>query len=134
MNSSQGKGIMRTGITSFAYFPISLANPKNLSSIYATAEEEVKAMKAKGIPGLSEQLDIQIEALRDPQSPDCELIAFPGLSNRRGEIEMEPNPKSTMLMNELDTGTPEPGKSYVSMFGMLNHPLSRGFIVCSHPF
>ncbi|KAF8153936.1 GMC oxidoreductase [Crassisporium funariophilum] len=105
-----GKGLQRTAIASFSYFPVSAANPKDTPAIIDKLEEEVKARDAKGeLPaGLKEQLDIQIAVLRDDTLPDCEIAAFPGFFT--------------------SSSKPEPGKSYITILPMVNHPISRGTI------
>ncbi|KAJ3512055.1 hypothetical protein NLJ89_g3742 [Agrocybe chaxingu] len=106
---ADGKGLFRTGITSFAYVPLAVANPNGAPAFYEKAAAEVEALKAKGLhPGLAEQLDIQLDILRDETQPEFELVAFPAFFT--------------------GISKPEPGKSYVSILGMLNHPLSRGTI------
>jgi len=53
-------------------------------------------------------LDKQIESLANPKVPDLEIIGFPGYFTT--------------------VTAPEPGKSYVTILFVLNHPLSRGTI------
>ncbi|KAF9040114.1 GMC oxidoreductase [Panaeolus papilionaceus] len=106
----QRKGMHRVGITSFAYFPLSAADAAAASNMVQQLDEEIKSQKASSSlkPGLAEQLEIQLEILKDDTLPDIEIVAFPGLF----------------------TGitAPEPGRSYVTMLCVLNHPISRGTI------
>ncbi|RDB23961.1 Versicolorin B synthase [Hypsizygus marmoreus] len=106
----EGKGIYRTGVTSFAYFPLSLINSDGARALLGATEKQIQELKdmSGAVPGLQDQLDIQLATLRDETLPDMEVIAFPGLFS--------------------GTLTPEPGKNYVSLLAVLNHPLSRGTI------
>ncbi|KAJ7468734.1 GMC oxidoreductase [Mycena latifolia] len=103
---AMGRGPQRMGITSFAYFPLSAATLE-ASSLIARATADLKARRDLP-PGLQDQLDLQLECLRDDSAPDLELVAFPGFF--------------TAL------STPEPNKSYITLLSVLNHPLSRGTI------
>jgi hypothetical protein len=78
--SSLGKGIMRLGITSFAYPSLSTANPKDFLSIYTKLAKSIEERKKSGNlpPGLAEQLDMQLAAVKNAAIPDLELVAFPG--------------------------------------------------------
>ncbi|KAJ7157930.1 GMC oxidoreductase [Mycena crocata] len=116
---TEGRGPQRSGITSFAYiFPTYFP----LSS--ATSEAPVLLERAAGTvkdtgkfpPGLQEQLDLQIMCLQDDSAPDIELVAFPAFFTA--------------------ISAPEPGKSYLTILAVLNHPLSRGTIHAksSNPF
>lgn len=73
----------RIGITSFAYIPISAAtSASETQRLYEKAEADVekqkKALGDKVPPGLTEQLELQLKALKDNTLPDLEFIAFPG--------------------------------------------------------
>ncbi|KAJ7024174.1 GMC oxidoreductase [Mycena alexandri] len=99
---AEGRGPQRMGITSFAYFSLSAAT----ADAPALVERAAADVLASGHlpPGLREQLDLQITCLKDDAGVDLELIAFPGFS------------------------TASPDKSYCTVMGFLNHPLSRGTI------
>lgn len=101
-----GRGPLRMGITSFAYFPLSAATSE-ASALIDRAALNLEARKEYP-PGLKDQLDIQMECLRDNSTPDLELVAFPSFF--------------TAL------SIPEPNKSYITLLAVLNHPLSRGTI------
>ncbi|KAJ7145705.1 GMC oxidoreductase [Mycena epipterygia] len=103
---SEGRGPQRMGITSFAYFPLSAATPEAPALIDRAAE----GLRTNEMlpPGLQEQLDLQLACLRDDSAPDLELVGFPSLFTTRAP--------------------PEPGKSYFTLLGVSNHPLSRGTI------
>ncbi|KAF7331343.1 GMC oxidoreductase [Mycena kentingensis (nom. inval.)] len=103
------QGMQRIGITSFAYFPYTSATPE-APALIARAAASVEALKQSGTlePGQAEILDLQIAGMRDDAVPELEIIAFPGYF--------------TTL------SPPEPGKSYVSILSVLNHPLSHGTI------
>ncbi|KDR78172.1 hypothetical protein GALMADRAFT_245205 [Galerina marginata CBS 339.88] len=105
-----GQGMLRSGLTSIACFPLSATKSPAVPALINKLEAEVDAEKKSGklTPSLEEQLRLQIAALRDDTVPDCELVAFPGLFSF--------------------TMKPEPGKSYVSPIVWLNHPASRGSI------
>ncbi|KAF8064007.1 GMC oxidoreductase [Lyophyllum atratum] len=107
---AEGKGMMRMGITSYTYLPLSMASPPGAANLIAKAEKEIEEWKnAPDIaPGVSEQLDIQLQTLHDDTLPDLEIVAFPRLFS--------------------PAITPVPGKSYTSLLGFLNHPLSRGTV------
>ena len=73
----------RIGITSFAYIPISAAtSPSETERLYKKAEADVekqkKSLGAKISPGLADQLDLQLKALKDDTLPDLEFVGFPG--------------------------------------------------------
>ena len=67
------------GVTSFAYLPLSVANPKDSTSLVSKASQVIKEQKASGKlpPGLAEQYDIQLATLKDDTLPDLELALFP---------------------------------------------------------
>ncbi|KAF8587124.1 GMC oxidoreductase [Ramaria rubella] len=107
---AERKGMHGVGVTSFAYFPLSAANHKKAPSLIAEVEREIEEQKKLGklAPGLAEQLDIQLQNLKDDSIPDLEILAFPS------------------FFTELST--PVPGKKYVTIRIVLNHPFSRGTI------
>ncbi|TEB12679.1 alcohol oxidase [Coprinellus micaceus] len=108
---AEGKGTHRTGITAFAFLPLTSRAPEETSAAIGNLEKDIKDRIAKGEipPALAKQYDIQLETLKDKGLPDMELIAFPGFFGAR-EI-------------------PAPGKRFLSILVMLNHPISRGSIV-----
>ena len=61
------------------FFPLSVANPSEESSLVAKAIRLIDERKdsRKLPPGLAEQYDIQIERLKDKSLPDFEFIDFP---------------------------------------------------------
>ncbi|KAF8877062.1 GMC oxidoreductase [Gymnopilus junonius] len=105
-----GKGLLRFGVTSAAYFPFSIINWKEFPVLIDNLEAELATQQKSGMlpPGLEEQFRIQISALRDNAIPDCEILCFPGLNSRKV--------------------LPEANKSYVTPMVLLNHPFSRGTI------
>ncbi|TEB21436.1 GMC oxidoreductase [Coprinellus micaceus] len=107
---AEGKGTHRTGITAFAFLPLTSRAPEETSAAIGNLEKDIKDRIAKGEipPALAKQYDIQLETLKDKGLPDMELIAFPGFFGAR-EI-------------------PAPGKRFLSILVMLNHPISRGSI------
>lgn len=126
--SAEGKGEFGSGITSFAYIPLSLANPHGAAGLIEKATKSVEALKAdKNIPpGRAEQYDIQLQRLKDDKLPDFEFVGFPGFFPAYCECYG----KSHIIENLSATSvTPQPGKKYISMLFILNHPFSRGTIV-----
>ena len=79
--------MLRSGVSSAAYFPLSATKWAELESWIERLEADVSARQENGqlAPGLEEQFRIQIDALRDDTIPDCEILCFPGLNSRRGE-------------------------------------------------
>lgn len=77
----------RVGITSFAYFPLSAANPTQAPSIIESVARQVAEAKKGGKlpPGLAEQYDIQLETLRSDTLPDLEVVGIPGHMSRAGK-------------------------------------------------
>jgi hypothetical protein len=75
---------MRKGITSFSYFPLSVANPQEAPALIKKLENDIDELKQSGQlpPGQAEQFDIQLETLQDNTLPDCEIIGLPGLRER----------------------------------------------------
>lgn len=123
----------RVGITSFAYFPLSAADAAAASNMVQQLDEEIKSQKASSSlkPGLAEQLEIQLEILKDDTLPDIEIVAFPGLFTGISSSSF-----TTLFFRLfiLLLAAPEPGRSYVTMLCVLNHPISRGTIVCFSVF
>lgn len=86
-SSAEGKGLYRVGITSFAYFPLSAANPTQAPSIIESVARQVAEAKKGGKlpPGLAELYDIQLETLRSDTLPDLEVVGIPGHMSRAGK-------------------------------------------------
>lgn len=107
---AEGKGTHRTGITAFAFLPLTSRAPEETSAAINELERDIKARIAKGEipPALAKQYELQLEALKDNTHPDMELIAFPGY----------------FMAREV----PTPEKRFLSILIMLNHPISRGSI------
>ena len=63
----------------FAYFPLSVANLGEASSLIAKAVLLIEEQKNSGkLPcGLAEQYDIQIERLKDESLPNIKITVFP---------------------------------------------------------
>ena len=63
----------------FAYFPLSVANPGEASSLVAKAVLLIEEQKNSGkLPrGLAEQYDIQIERLKDESLSNIKITVFP---------------------------------------------------------
>jgi len=108
---AEGKGMPTVHITSFAYLPLSFANPEAAPAVVQNIERKVEELKESGQlpPGVAEQYEIQLRKLRDPAVPDCEIIILPGSF---GAVH-EPL---------------KSGASYLTVAGVVNHPFSRGSI------
>ncbi|KAF7970350.1 hypothetical protein HWV62_24322 [Athelia sp. TMB] len=105
---ASGKGLCRTGITSFAYFSLETASPTDAPAMIKSLEAEIDTRKANAPPGLKEQWDLQLEILRNNKVPDLEIVVVPGY---------------------MIASTPfEKGKSYLTMELISQHPFSRGHI------
>lgn len=72
----------RTGITSFAFIPLSAVNPEGVTSLIGVVAKHIDGAKKEGKlpPGLAEQLDIQLESLKGETCPGFEFVAFPNCS------------------------------------------------------
>jgi hypothetical protein len=70
----------RTGATSFAYIPLSVVSPKDAPSLIGSVAKKIADSKRDGTlpPGLAEQLDVQLDILRNDALPDLEVVVFPG--------------------------------------------------------
>jgi len=77
--SAEGKGTYRMGITSFAYIPLSVTSPEEAPGLIEGVAKKIDDAKRDGKlpPGLAEQLDIQLEILRNDTVPDVEVVAVP---------------------------------------------------------
>jgi hypothetical protein len=67
-------------VTSFAFLPLSLANPAGAHALYDHVATRIDDRRKDGgaPPGLAEQLDVQLSVLRDETLPDMEVILMPG--------------------------------------------------------
>ncbi|EPQ51193.1 alcohol oxidase [Gloeophyllum trabeum ATCC 11539] len=77
----------------------------------AIVERHAKTLQEKAhlyTPGTLLQHELQLENLRNPQLPECELIAFPGFRGNLNEVQ--------------------PGRRYFSIVPTLCHPFSRGSV------
>ncbi|KAI0049312.1 GMC oxidoreductase [Auriscalpium vulgare] len=101
----KGEGLFVTGLLNLTHTPLSLVSTR-ADAIHGAFAEKVKAGKYSGKPGLSEQLEVQLDLAKN--GAETELISFPGFLSY-------PN-------------TPEPGKKYISLCPAINHPFSRGTI------
>ncbi|PPR06211.1 hypothetical protein CVT26_005470 [Gymnopilus dilepis] len=107
---AQGKGLLRTGMSSAAWFPLSASKSVDSAALIDKLEADINAAAKNGqlSKSLEEQYRLQIAALRDDSFPDCEVMLYPGLFSFKD--------------------APEPGKSYVTPVVSWNHPISRGTI------
>ncbi|KAF9526843.1 GMC oxidoreductase [Crepidotus variabilis] len=105
----EGKGLLRTSLSSLCFLSIQQCNLPDTPSFIALAEKEATEVKAKGILGLSEQVDIWLEHLKDKNEPDFEIVAI------------------ARYMTPMSI-PPDPSKSYFTLLALMNHPLSRGTI------
>ncbi|KAK7035344.1 hypothetical protein VNI00_011875 [Paramarasmius palmivorus] len=92
------------GLTSITFVPLSSFS-SDAVSLQDKLTESVRSKSA--IPGLSKQLEIQLQHIKD-QEPSCELLVGPTFNS-------EPNP-------------PKPDRKYLTLCNLLNHPISRGTI------
>jgi hypothetical protein len=69
----------RTGVTSFAYIPLTTASPDEAPDLLEGIAKKVEGAKRDGRlpPGLAEQFDIQLDVLRNDTLPDVEITAVP---------------------------------------------------------
>ncbi|KAH8099870.1 GMC oxidoreductase [Cristinia sonorae] len=98
------------GISSFAYFPFTTADPEAAKSFHQRVEDFIVEAKQSGTlpPGLAEQYDIQLRILKDDSVPDMEIVGFPG------------------FLSFLST--PQPEANHLTVGSVLQHPFSRGTI------
>ncbi|KAF8519998.1 GMC oxidoreductase [Hysterangium stoloniferum] len=113
---AKGEGLHTTSETSFVYLPLSFVNPTGTPTLVESVSNRIEAQKKSGNlpPGLLEQLELQMAALRDEAIPDIELILLP-----------------QFLAG--DNTVPEAGKKYATASCFLNHPFSRGTIHAISP-
>lgn len=65
-------------MTSFAFFPLTTANPSAAPSLIASLVEDLEKRKEGAPPGLKEQWELQMETLRNDGVPELEMIMVPG--------------------------------------------------------
>jgi hypothetical protein len=130
--SAEGKGIYRTGVTSYTYIPLSTINPKEAPGLVEGVAKKINDAKRDGKlpPGLAEQLDVQLEILRNDTLPDVEIVAVPCHMVAPSECHK----RTVKNTSDVCQGPPEPGKSYVTLFCIIQHPFSRGYIVSYFSF
>ncbi|KAI0046210.1 GMC oxidoreductase [Auriscalpium vulgare] len=101
----KGEGLFLTGLLNLTHTPLSLVST-HADAIHGAFTEKLKAGKYLGKPGITEQLEVQLDVAKN--GAETELISFPCFLST-------PNP-------------PEPGKKYISLVPAINHPFSRGTI------
>lgn len=118
---------------SFAYFPLTFGLPQTGSRIIKDTGEKVRELQKSGKlpPGLAEQYDLQLDALRDQATPDCQLISGRGLTT--DDLRMFSTLWIQLLLTVTLAGTAE-GKTYLRMVWLANHTFSRGTIVSQKLF
>jgi hypothetical protein len=129
-HSAEGKGTYRLGVTSFAYIPLSAISPKESPSLVEGVAQKIDdAKRDHKLPsGLAEQLDVQLEILRNDTLPDLEIVAVPCYLVAPSEC----HGGTVTNTSDVCQGPPEPGKSYATLSCIVQHPFSRGYIVnCS---
>ena len=118
-----------------AFVPLEEVSDK-AHDIYEKAKSYVaEVLKEKSdLPGLEEQLTIQLERLRPGKGqtgPGCEFIMSPGMPFAPGKTSKSLSCFYYLLMFEL--GPTPPGKKYICVAGGLNHLFSRGSMVYRIP-
>ncbi|EMD37265.1 hypothetical protein CERSUDRAFT_105302 [Gelatoporia subvermispora B] len=100
----------RYAFNAFSYTSLSLVSPDEAESYIQRVNRRVQELKTTDRlpPGRAEQYEIQIRALKDNQNPDLQIVAYPGFLSY--------------------SALPDASTRYVSLFCVLNHPLSRGTI------
>lgn len=98
-------GLLSTTVTGFSFLPLQAISPQ-ADAIIARLEERLASNELVSQPGLREQYKIQLERLKNPEMPDCEIITFPVFNG---------------FINQV-----EPGKRYVSFILIMATPWSRG--------
>ncbi|KIJ22968.1 GMC oxidoreductase [Sphaerobolus stellatus SS14] len=111
-----GEGFHCWGNVSLAFLPFSTVNPEESHEFFNKAKISVEKQLASSSvsPGLAEQLELQLQLLRNPQVSNIELICLPG----PGYYTLQ--------------GPPEAGKQHLGVFTFLEHPFSRGSIHCKN--
>ncbi|KIJ36239.1 GMC oxidoreductase [Sphaerobolus stellatus SS14] len=109
----KGEGFHCWGNVSLAYLPFSTVNSEEANVFFTKAASNVQKQLASphAFPGLAEQLELQLQTLRDPQVSDVEFICLPGA----GYYSLQ--------------GI-QPGKKHLAIFTLLEHPFSRGSVHC----
>ena len=77
-------------------------------------------------PGLRKQFEVQLENLKTKQA-GCELGIFPGFLSVPSMSVIKSQELSQITRYLLDM--PKPGKKYLTVTPVFNHPFSRGSIV-----
>ncbi|KAF4611787.1 hypothetical protein D9613_004003 [Agrocybe pediades] len=105
---AQGKGPYRTGSSTAAFIKNSIVDASKADIHISNVEQEILQHKLSGNlpPGLLEQYELQLPALKDEENPDGELFLFPGHYSLRNQ--------------------PAVGKIYLTLVPILNHPMFRG--------
>jgi hypothetical protein len=80
ISSEEGRGTLAAHPRRFTYVPLSAINPAGTEEVIKNVEQEVEALKRSGKipPGLADQYDIQLNTLRNPEVPDCQMILHAG--------------------------------------------------------
>jgi len=109
----EGRGLLLTQMNHIGWLPLSqISGPSRAAELIAAEEARISADlgKFEGTrPGLREQYELQIQNLKDDKLADTEFIIAP-------------------FFFPFPAGTPQPGKSYITIICGLNHPFSRGHI------
>jgi len=121
------------GIISYALLSFGMMNPEAEATFLKNAEQNVKKQnfEAENLPGLTEQLGLQLELLKDKHAPEMEMICFPGYFSAIGILYFFIFCVAFVLADQYFwfTGAPKPGKQYLSLLVFLMHSFSRGSIV-----
>jgi len=106
----EGKGLYQLTPTSIIFTPLkTCTGSSQAANEMITTLRQRMSIRANALsPGLKEQYDIQLEKFEAGTYGDCEIGCFPQFYRA--------------------SGTPEPGRNYVTLVGLLNRPLSRGTI------
>ncbi|KAJ7698001.1 alcohol oxidase [Mycena rosella] len=105
---TSGTGLFATCPASIAFVPLASISPASDALQKSVFDSITAAVSSQQIsPGLRKQYELQLKHLKDKQ-PSCEFILSP---------RCMPGPKP-----------PLPGKQYVTVSGLINHPFSRGSI------
>ncbi|KAL0569975.1 hypothetical protein V5O48_011980 [Marasmius crinis-equi] len=104
----KGEGAYTTGLTNVVWIPFSQVSPQ-AEKFYEEQRRRIEEDAKKNLysPGLLDQYEILLERLRN-KSPGSEFCDIPGF----------------FAMDK----PPVPGKKYVALCTLLNHPFSRGTI------
>ena len=111
------------------FFPLRALNADVADKVIASLTSKIENEK---IWGLKEQWMLQLEALKRDDLPDCEFISALGYAPCRREFPVRPRVLARLpLISPIGymSDPREPGKKYITIYGVLNHPISRGTIV-----